>query len=404
MDSSSPDARADSADPNQAPDSGDSPGASDDVDQSVPDQAALTPGRSAFALNRSGVTVILAGVLLMLTVGVAAALPVPYVSLSPGPMFNTLGEVDGKRVVDVKGNAAFPTYPTSGNLDMTTISERGGPSGGMSILTALRGWFNSDIAVVPREAVYPDDVDPDEVQAQNAEAFSTSQSNAIAAGLNEAKVPVTPQVTVTAVAEGAPAQGNLKAGDHILTMNGKVVKELDDVVQPIVQAPIGTKFAFEVTRRGETKTTKVSATSAKSPSDPTKPYIGIEVGYNYVGPFPVTINLQDVGGPSAGLMFALSIVDQLTPQGLNGGKYVAGTGTIEPDGTVGPIGGIVQKIAAARLAGADIFLAPADNCPDATKADAGSMPVVKISTLDEAVAALDTWRTKGPDGLTLCGS
>ena len=143
----------------------------------------------------------------------------------------------------------------------------------------------------------------------------------------------------------------------------------DQVGAAIRAKPAGTTFAFVVRRDGATVTEQV--TSAPGRKDPAVPYVGVVVAVDYQATFPITFGLEDVGGPSAGLMFSLGIVDKLTPGELNGGRFVAGTGTITPEGDVGPIGGIGQKMAGARGQGAELFLAPKDNCPEALENGAG---------------------------------
>ncbi|MGH3670280.1 MAG: S16 family serine protease, partial [Pseudonocardiaceae bacterium] len=109
-------------------------------------------------------------------------------------------------------------------------------------------------------------------------------------------------------------------------------------------------------------------------------------------PFTTTITLADVGGPSAGLMFALAIVDKLTPGALAGNIFVAGTGTIVPAGQVGSIGGIPLKMISAREAGATVFLVPAGNCAEAVQHVPAGLRLVRVNTLTDAVHALDQLR------------
>ncbi len=337
-------------------------------------------------MKRRTATVVTAAVLLVVFTAVATLLPVPYVSLSPGPVFNTIGSYDGKALITITGTK---TYPVDGTLDMTTVSERGGPFGGMSLVTAVRGWLNPDVAVVPREVLYPDQKNPDEVQQENAAAFSTSQSDAIAASLGYLKIPVTTEVLVGDVATGSPADGRLDIGDVIVSIDGKVVKKADDVFSAIGSQPVGSQVTFIVVRNS--KRTTVQVTTAASKTNASKSYVGITPQASYVGPFDITFGLEDVGGPSAGTMFALGIIDKLTPGQLNNGRSVAGTGTIDPDGKVGPIGGIAQKMVAARDAGASLFLAPAENCNDVVGHIPDGLTVVKIDTLAGAANAVDRW-------------
>lgn len=335
--------------------------------------------RSAIALLAS----------LAITLGLVIAallLPVPFVKLAPGPTFNVIGDVEGEEVIAISGTT---TYPTTGALDMTTVRESGGPRGGLTFFEAIGSWFNPDDAVVPRELIYPDDISGEEVRQRNAALFSTSESDAIAAAMNYLQLPLTTEVVVTAIVSEAPADGVFEARDEILSVDGTAVQKPSDVVDAVRGKPVGTEFAFEVRRGGENQ--KLTLTSADNPSNSGTPYIGISVGELYSADFDIDFTLQDVGGPSAGLMFATGIVDKLTPEDLNGGATVAGTGTITPAGEIGPIGGIRQKLAGARNAGAELFLMPAQHCAEAEGHIPAGLTVVPVSSLTQAIEQMAKW-------------
>lgn len=340
--------------------------------------------------SRRGTSLIIALFALLVLAALAAFLPVPYVKIAPGPTFNTIGEIDGRALVEIGESAQYPTYAVTGNLDMTTIQEWGGPRGGLTVFQAVSAWLDSGDAVLPRELLYPDDETKADVERRNAEMFSTSQSNAIAAALTYLKIPVSAQVTVTMVVEGTPAAGNLRAGDHVLTLDGVEVKDATQISDAIRSGPIGTTFTFGVDRAGQKLDVKV--TSADNPENPGVAYIGIALGPNFVGPMPITFTLQDVGGPSAGLFFSLAIVDKLSPDDLAGGRFIAGTGTISPDGNVGAIGGIRQKLAGAGAAGAELFLMPKVHCDEAAGYVPDGLRVVPVETLADAVKAIEGWK------------
>ena len=321
---------------------------------------------------------------------VALLLPVPYVRLSPGPTFDVIGEHDGTPVIAIEGAT---TYPTDGQLDMTTVYERGGPRTGLSLLEAIAAWANSTDAVVPRELIYPDDISGEEVKQRQAMLFSTSESHAVAAALRHLDLPVKENVVASMVYAQSPAETRLEAGDIIVSIDGKPMATPEDVGAYVRGMPIGTTFEFVVDRDG-TKVTE-SVTSADNPDEKGKPYIGIGVGVDYAADFDITFSLEDVGGPSAGLIFATGLVDKLTEESLTGGRHVAGTGTIDPEGNVGPIGGIRQKLAGAAGEGAELFLMPKGHCAEADGHVPDGLTVVPVSTLDDAIAALDTWRSGG---------
>lgn len=336
-------------------------------------------------------TLIVSAVALMALLGVAFLLPVPYVKLAPGPTFNVIGDVDGTSVIEIEGTE---TFPVTGQIDMTTVSESGGPRGGLTFVDAIAAWLNPSDAVVPRELLYPDEVSADELRERGAALFSTAESDAIGAALNYLGLPSAREVVVTAVVSQTPAEGIFEPRDRIRAINGSEITSPADVVQAVQSAPVGTEFAIEVDRHGEQ--TSLAVMSAANPDNDGKPFIGISVGDYFTPDFRVDFTLQDIGGPSAGLIFATGLIDKLTPDNITGGGHVAGTGTISPDGTVGPIGGIRQKLAGARESGAEIFLMPAQHCAEAEGFIPDGLTVVPVATLDEAMSALEAWRAGGP--------
>jgi len=324
---------------------------------------------------------------LALLVAIAAVLPVPYIVLSPGPTFNTIGEVDGVPLVEIEDTQ---TYPVTGNLDMTTIREFGEPRSTLSVFQALAAWVDPAQAVLPRELLYGDDESGEEVEQRNAALFSTSQSNAVAAAMTALGKPVIADLVVVAVYEDAPAYGKVNPGERILKVNGVPVTTPEEVVNGVRSGEIGSTVTLTVEREGTP--VDVDLVTAANPDDPSVPYIGINAGYNFRAEFPIFFTLEDVGGPSAGMMFALAIVDKLTPEDLTGGGHVAGTGTVDPSGQVGPIGGIRQKLAAAAGAGATLFLMPVAHCEEAQGHIPDGLAVAPVATLQEAIAAIDAWR------------
>jgi PDZ domain-containing protein len=339
---------------------------------------------------------VISGVTTLTLLGIAFLLPVPFVKLSPGPTFNVIGEQDGKPVIAISGTQ---TYPTSGDLDMTTVYESGGPRGGLTFIDAISSWLKASDAVVPRELLFPDDVSGEDVEKRQAMLFSTSQSSAVAAAMNYLDRPVTTQIVVNAVYSDTPADGKLLPKDEIVSVDGEAISSAQQVVEAVRSQPVGTELTF-VVRREQTGDDGEAAdpveqtvvlTTADNPDDPGTPYIGIGVGEYYTAGFPIDFTLDDVGGPSAGMMFATGIVDKLTPGDLAAGKHIAGTGTIEPDGAIGPIGGIRQKLAGARDAGATLFLMPAQHCAEADGHVPDGLTVVPVSTLGESIQAIEAY-------------
>jgi Lon-like protease len=326
---------------------------------------------------RSRTSTLLAGGLLAVALALlAVAVPVPLVALGPGPTFNTLADADGKPVVAVSG---LTTYPTTGNLNMTTVSV----TDRLTLATALSYWGSSGEQVVPRSAIYEPGKTDEQVQEKNAADFTSSEINAESAAVQELALPSVP--AVADVVEGSAADGKLKAGDRLVSVNGTAVASPDAVNTLLQATKPGDTATVAFTRVGAPQTVTVTLGSGDGRA---QGVLGVMLA---VLPKEggVAINLGGVGGPSAGLMFSLGIVDKLTPGPLTGGRFVAGTGAIDAQGTVSNIGGIQFKMAAARAAGATVFLLPAGECAEAVAAAPAGLQLIKVGTLHDAVAALD---------------
>lgn len=318
--------------------------------------------------------------------------PVPYVKLSPGPMFNTLGSYDGTELITISGTT---TYPTSGELNLTTVTERGGPYGELTLPEALSGWLNHRDLVVPTTDLFPEGTTKDEAVEENQVNFTNSQSSATAAALNYLQIPVTSTVVVATISPGSPAASTLKLGDVVVSVDGTAVAQPQDL-PPLVRARRpGQTVVFDIVRGGVAQ--QVNIVLAASPRDPSQGFVGVVTSADYRGPFEVTFGLSEVGGPSAGMMFSLAIIDKLTPENLANGQVVAGTGTIRPDGAVGAIGGIEQKMYAAFDAGAALFLAPKANCSAVVKEAPADLNVVAVESLSQAVDVLNAWNAGRTD-------
>lgn len=344
-------------------------------------------------LNRLGarqartVTLSITAILLVIMVAILILLPVPYARLSPGPATNTLGEANGKALITISGRK---TYPDTGKLDLTTVAISN-PGHKMSLLEAMSGWLQSGVAVVPRSTVYPDDVSAEDIETRNTQEMALSQEHATAAALMQLKIPITAHTVVAALTEGTPAFGKLAIADRILKIDGTAVKQPGDVITLVRKHKPGQKVVFSIQRAGKARTETL--TTEPNPEDPSLPFVGITPDTDYEFPFTVTISLDDVGGPSAGLMFALGIVERLTEEDITGGQHVAGTGTISDDGVIGKIGGIQMKILGAKKAGATIFMVPAENCREAAASPPKGIRLIKVDTLATAVSALQAIRT-----------
>lgn len=344
--------------------------------------------------------VVIVALLGMTTIpGTDINLTVPFAAEGEGPTFDTLSEVEGTPVVEITGVKANSLDKTSGQLNMTTVAVRTK----MTLPQMMRRWLASDDTVVPLEQVIPANTSPDEVAQQNAAAFASSESNATAAAMNHLGIPL--ETVVYEVGDSTPAAGTVKTNDVITSINGKKVTMPSDISTAVSEMAPGNQVSLGIRRGTTTITQKVvlgempkelqgdDTTSAGSASS-AKAFLGITMVAQPSDGIRVKYNLKDIGGPSAGLMFSLAVVDKLSPGELTGGKFVAGTGTISQDGSVGPIGGITHKISAASHAGATVFLVPAENCREAAgKKYDGDITLLKVDSLDGAVAALDAYNS-----------
>ncbi|MCX4883464.1 PDZ domain-containing protein [Streptomyces sp. NBC_00847] len=337
-------------------------------------------------------------------------IPVPYSEMSPGPTVNTLGDHDGEPVLQISGRK---TYATSGHLNMTTVRVTSADYR-MNLVEAVYGWLAHDGKVVPHDTLYPDGKTEEQSTQENAEEFSESQESAKVAALKALDIPVKGFVIVSTVVKGSPAQGRLHAGDVIKAVDGTAVKQTTDVAKLVTKHKPGQNVVFTIVPAKDQAAAKKKNTTATSTRNITirtatsddrgekRAIVGISAGTDHTFPFAIDIKLADVGGPSAGLMFSLGLYDKLTPGSLTGGKFVAGTGTIDDDGKVGPIGGIEMKTVGARGKGAQYFLTPADNCAAAAKDTPDGLTLVKVNTIGDALGALKDIRTNKTSDLPKC--
>jgi len=332
--------------------------------------------------------------LALLGITAASLIPAPYVIEQPGPVFDTLGtvEVDGEEVplIEIPDEQ---TYPTAGSLDMLTVSIRGSRADLPNWLEVVSAWFDASMAVVPVDSVYPDGVSLEQSNEQSRLDMANSQKDAIAAALRNLGHTIPNSLTVVGTQKDMPAVGSFAHGDVIVGVNGATVEDVAGLRAAIADNGTTRAADIAIVRDGVPRT--VSVVPAMSAGTEAIPVIGVVIDNAYEFPFDVKIQLENVGGPSAGMMFALGIIDKLTPGELNGGQNVAGTGTIDSTGDIGPIGGIVQKMYGAEREGADYFLAPAGNCGDVSGRVPDGLTVFAVATLDDSLRALETIASGG---------
>jgi Lon-like protease len=314
-----------------------------------------------------------AGFVLLIVVAFAAGwFPLPYFALGPGPASEVAP------LIHVEG---APTYGSSGHLVMTTVRFTQ-----VTALGAMVAWINPEQAVVDEREVYPPGLSPSEEEERASSQMDQSKIDAAAVALSE----VTdyprehgPGALVELVGTGCPADGRLFPGDRIERIDGERVDSRREASRLIDSVPAGESIEFRVEADG--KLHDVRVTRGRCPGVD-EPVIGILLVDSF--PFEIAIDSGVVGGPSAGLMWAIGLYDLLTPGDLTRGRTIAGTGTIDLDGNVGPIGGITDKVVGARDASADIMLVPRDDFDELRGIDTGDLTLIPVSTFDQAVEAL----------------
>jgi PDZ domain-containing protein len=352
--------------------------------------------------RRRNVAAAVAFALLVVLVVVAWRRPVGYTLFSPGPTVNVLGTSAGKQIIDVSGH---PTYRDEGGLRLVTVYETSYDNK-VSLPAALQGWFDPDVDVYPFDAVYPRKTTQKAVREPSAAEMASSQDNAVAAALRALGISYSSAVKVASVDTKGPSHDVLEPGDLVLRVDDQAVSDPDAVVDRIRDRPPGSKVTLAVQRDGAPKqVTVTTAALGDTGKQRQQSKVGVTIAPSYRFPFDVDLHLADnIGGPSAGLMFALGIYDVLTPGSLTHGKVIAGTGEIDAQGKVGEIGGVQQKIAGAQHDGARLFLVPAGNCAEAVHAhyDAGKIRLVRVATMTDALSAIKAWAADSDASLPRC--
>ncbi|WP_338750886.1 YlbL family protein [Janibacter alittae] len=328
--------------------------------------------------------ILVIAVLFLIVSLLGSFIKVPYAVESPGPVTDTLGELDdGTQLVRVEG---AKTYPTDGHLYFTTVRILGGPDRHISVWEWVSGHVDPNSRVVPEDSVFGEDRSAEEVEQLNSALMEGSQHTSIAVALRSLDEKVGQEDVVARIAKGKPADGALQVEDVVLTVDGERPDGLEELVDTIGDREVGDEVTLVVRRDGSRK----SVTLETADIGGGNAGIGVVLEPRYDYPFEVRIDAGHVGGPSAGMMFALAVRDRLTPGAMTKGESVAGTGTISDSGKVGPIGGIAQKMVGAHEGGADWFLAPEKNCSDVVGHVPDDLEVVAVETYDDAVTAVES--------------
>lgn len=341
-------------------------------------------------------TATVSAVLFVVLAAVIALVPVPYVLWSPGETNDLLPGDAGAEPITITGTR---TYATTGKLLMTTVAVTS-PDSTLSLPEVLFSYWLPSRQVLPRAAVYREGQDPAAISQDESQLMTESQTDAVVAALRQSGIPVVSWPMVSTVTSSGPANGILAPGDLIQAVDGRTTTTVHDVEAAIRSHHVGEEVTFTLMREGRVQ--RESVTTRATTADPDKPIVGISMttGYTYKPSVKFALD-PSVGGSSAGLMFALAITDRLTADDVTGGRVVAGTGTMAANGTVGPIGGAREKVAAAARDGASVFLLPRDNCVDVGPAPAG-VRLVPVDSLDEAITALKSLDTAEADSVPGC--
>ncbi|MGV8967451.1 MAG: PDZ domain-containing protein [Cellulomonas sp.] len=327
-------------------------------------------------------TLSIAALATMAILAVLMFVPVPYAVGAPGPTADTLGAQKGTPLIEVTG---APTYPSTGQLRMTTVSFSGGPGYPVTLPSVLSAWFSSAKVVSPVESVFPSDRSQSQIDKENQAEMVSSQETATVAALEELGYTVPAKLVVAGTVPGTGAVGVVQEGDVVVSLQGSAITTYTDLVEALGRITPGEHVALGIERDGSPLDVEIVTGQRDSGGS----QLGVFIDPKFDLPVDVKIQIEDIGGPSAGTMFALGIIDKLTPQDEVNGVVIAGTGTMDVDGTVGPIGGIRQKLAGAKRDGATWFLAPADNCKEVVGHIPAGLRVAKIDTLHSARTAME---------------
>ncbi len=326
--------------------------------------------------RRRPVALVAAAVASLLVVAAVAALfiRIPYDTIAPG---------SASRVDDLIVINGHDAYPPKGKVLFTTVSVRER----VNLWEALAGWLDPDVDVVSDNDIRGP-VPPDQYHQLNVEAMADSKTSAEAIVLRHMGfTDIGGGAEVISVEPGLPVASVLKPKDLIVGADGQPVTGPAEVIAVIRSHKPGESVNLSVVRDAGPP---VDLTTTLGTGDQGQALLGVRLSTKLKLPFGITIDSGNIEGPSAGLAYSLALLDQLTPGDLTGGATVAATGELGPDGVVAPIGGVAQKVAAVRKAGAKMFLVPKDNYAEA-KAHAGShLKVVAIGTYDDALRALAT--------------
>ncbi len=312
---------------------------------------------------------------------VAQFVTLPFVILRPGPAVDIIGKPeDGAPVVTVEGSK---TYPTTGSLYFTTVAQYGGPGRRPSAWDVGLAMMDPHAELVRESVVYPPQVSEQQVRDESTAAMTDSQQEAVAVALRALGRPVSEKAVVAQVLPDSPATGRMEKGDVVTAVDGTKITHAPEITQ-LIQKTTG-EVTLSVTRGGSDREVVLDPVARDG-----RRLVGILIQPTFSFGVDVAIHAGDVGGPSAGMMFGLGVYDTLTPGALTGGQRIAGTGTLDSEGDVGPIGGIAQKMQGAKDSGAGYFLAPKENCGEVVGHVPNGLVVTPVDSFDQALGAVES--------------
>ncbi len=361
-----------------------------DLGDALPESLAQPLGQPPATPSIRSIVMALSGMVSALLIAVLVVLPAPFMIEGAGPTFDVFdGKVEGTTLITVDGAT---TYPSSGELRLTTVSVSHTSRTRFSLGPVVRAWLD------PASATYPETPVDASNDAEVQQEWISSQEMATVAALGELGTDVPAKIRVADFSPGSNAEGQLMVDDVIVSVDGKQILTLPDLSSAIDALAPGDPITVVVSRAGQ----DVTETFATIAGQDGKTRMGVFIDPTFDMPYTVNVAIDHVGGPSAGLIFTLAIVDLLTPQDELHGAKVAGTGTISPDGEVGPIGGIALKMIGARRAGADWFLAPETNCSEVVGHVPAGLRVVSVADLSDAYDAIVAIGSHAADDLPTC--
>jgi len=337
------------------------------------------------------------GLLTSLLIAVLTVMPSPYAIEAPGPTYDTLASADGTPLVEIDGAS---TYDSTGELRLTTVTFSPAGTQPFTVGRVIEAFFSPQKTVVPEEAVYGTSTEQEQEAQASAEQWISSQESATVSALEASGTVVPSTMTVAEVIDTSNAKDLLLVGDVLTAADGEPLVSYSDLTTFLAAREPGDSVTMTVNRADAS----VDVTFDLIASDDGRALMGISIDPDFELPVQVTVGIDKVGGPSAGLMFALAIMDKLSPEDELQGAKVAGTGEIYVDGQVYPIGGIQYKLAGARAAGAEYFLAPVENCPDVVGHIPEGLSVYAVNDLADAYAAIVAIGQHDTDSLPTCSA